>query len=34
VAVARRMQRLLAQLLEPAELCLGGVVGLGHRRGA
>ena len=34
VLLARRMERLLAQLLEPAELRLGRVVGLGHRRGA
>ena len=34
VPLARRMQCLLAQLLEPAELGLGRVVDLGHRRGA
>ena len=34
VRLARRMERLLAQLLEPAELRLGRVVDLGHRRGA
>ncbi len=34
VPLARRMERLLAQLLEPAELRLGRVVRLGHRRGA
>jgi hypothetical protein len=31
---ARRMERLLAQLLEPAKLGLGRVVNLRHRRGA
>ncbi len=34
VPLARRMERLLAQLLEPAELRLGRVVRLGHREGA
>jgi hypothetical protein len=30
VSLARRVARLLAQLFEPAELRLGGVVRLGH----
>ena len=34
VLLAARVQRLLAQLLEPAKLRLGRVVDLGHRRGA
>ena len=34
VPLARRVERVLAQLLQPAELGLGRVVDLGHRRGA
>ena len=34
VLLARRLQRLRAQLLEPPELGLRRVVDLGHRRGA
>ena len=34
VLLARRVERLLAKLLEPAELRLGRVVRVGHRRGA
>ena len=34
VRFARRVQRLLVELLEPTELRLGRIVGVRHRRGA